>query len=370
MDKVLKINKSVEQGTLDFLKFLMEKKKIEGVFSLRKINQNGSVDYALITDVKMLKNAVPFYPLMPANAGQILSHFTLKKPLKQPIAVVAKSCELRAFIELVKREQGSLDNFLFISFSCGGVLPTKIVAEGNMNRYLDNYWDTVKNAEISADIRPTCKACEYFIPFNADITISLVGEKKQDKECNMVLNTEKAVKFVDGFEGKVLEEKFEFPEISSLLNKRKSEKEKLFDEIKLEGFGLAGMIEEFGKCLGCHGCSRVCPICFCTLCDFESSNYDYPSAVFEEDLNKKGGTRLPPDTIFFQIGRLIHMSYSCVGCGACTDVCPVDIPLSSIFLKTGEETRQIFDYLPGKDVEEEIPVNIFKEEELSEIGKS
>ncbi len=369
MNKVLKINKSAEQGLIDVLKFLLKNKKVDGIFTLRRINQNGSVDYALITDVEMLSDAVPFYPLMPTNAGKIVSHFTLKEPLKKPIIAVVKPCELRAFIELVKREQGSLENFLFISHSCGGVLPIKTVVQGDIDKYFDSYWNSVKHADISTDIRPTCKACEYFTPFNADITVSLIGEKDLDKECKMFLNTDKARKFIDGFAGEIAEQEFGSAEMESLLDKRKKEKEKLFDEIHLEGLGLDGMIETFGKCITCYGCNRVCPICYCTLCDFESGTYDYAPSLFEKDLIQKGGLRLPPDTIFYQLGRLTHMSFSCVGCGLCTDVCPANIPVSTIFMKIGEETRKIFDYLPGRDVEEKIPVMIFKEDELTELGE-
>ena len=368
MDKVLKINKNVEKGIIDFLKYLLESNKINGVFTLRKLDQN-NVDYALITDVSELDNAVPFFPLMPANAGKMLSHFTLKKPINKPIVAIVRPCELRAFIELVKREQGSLENFLFISSSCGGVFPIKSVEQDDFDKYISNYWDTVKNADISTDIRPTCKACEYFTPYNADITVSLIGEKKLDKECRIFLNTDKANQAVKGFDGEISEEDFESSEISSLLEKRKAEKKKLFDEIHIENLGLEGMVEVFGKCIGCHVCSRVCPICYCILCDFESATYDYIQTDYEKELHKKGGLRLPPDTIFFQIGRLTHMSFSCVGCGMCTDVCPVDIPVAAIFQKTGEETRQLFDYLPGKDVEETIPVMIFKEEEFTELGE-
>lgn len=369
MDKILKINESVEKGVIDLLKFLFKNKKINGVFTLRKVKQNGSVDYALITDISGLDKAVPFYPLMPANAGKVLSHFTLKKPTDKPIAAVLRPCELRSFIELLKREQGSLENFLIISSSCGGVLPIKSTEENDFDKVISDYWKSVKNANVYANIRPSCKACEFFTPFNADMTFSLVGEKEQNKECKIFLNTEKAEKFVVEFNGEILEGKLESSEISSLLEQRKSEKEKLFNEISIKILGLEGMVDVFGKCLGCHGCSRVCPICYCILCDFESPTYDYKQIDYENQLHKKGGLRLPPDTIFFQIGRLIHMSFSCVGCGMCTDVCPTGIPVSAIFMKTGEETRQPFDYLPGKDVEETIPVMIFKEEEFTELGE-
>ena len=58
-----------------------------------------------------------------------------------------------------------------------------------------------------------------------------------------------------------------------------------------------------------------------------------------------------------------------MGCGLCAEVCPANIPVSTIFMKTGGETAKIFEYIPGKDVEEPIPVMIFKKEELTEIGE-
>ena len=63
------------------------------------------------------------------------------------------------------------------------------------------------------------------------------------------------------------------------------------------------------------------------------------------------------------------MSFSCVGCGQCTDVCPADIPVASIFKKIGEETAGMFDFVPGRSVEEQIPVMIYKEEEFPELGE-
>ena len=98
---------------------------------------------------------------------------------------------------------------------------------------------------------------------------------------------------------------------------------------------------------------------------------DYLNAMpyFEKELEQKNALRLPPDTIFFHLGRLTHMSFSCVGCGLCSDVCPVDIPVSQVFKRTGEQTAGLFEYVAGRDVEESIPVLVYKEEEFLEIGE-
>jgi len=125
MPEILKWNKGVEEGLIDLLKSLLQNGKVRGVFTLAKIDENGGVAYLLISDPGELENAIPFYPLMPANAGKILSRITLKGAADSPVAVVMRPCELRAFIELVKRSQGSLENFILISYTCGGVYHLK-----------------------------------------------------------------------------------------------------------------------------------------------------------------------------------------------------------------------------------------------------
>ena len=75
-----------------------------------------------------------------------------------------------------------------------------------------------------------------------------------------------------------------------------------------------------------------------------------------------------PDTIFYHLVRLFHVSMSCTGCGQCADVCPANIPLWAVSLKMGEAVQKAFDYLPGKDVEEGLPITTFVPEEFAGIA--
>lgn len=369
MSNVLKIKKGVEQGVNDFLKFLLESEKVKGIFTLRKMNEKGAVSYSLITHPKELKNAVPLSPLMPVNAGKILSGFTLKKAINEPIAAVLRSCELRAFIELIKRTQGSLENFLLISSTCGGVYPLKSLTDGTFKEQVSQYWESAKNAEIASDIRPTCAACEYFIPQQADMTIAIIGKNDLQQECSIFLNTKKGEEFTIGAPGNIVSEDIDTKETAKLREKRQDQKKKLFDEFEKNGFGIKALVKTFAACLSCHGCIKACPICYCTLCDFDSKTHEYLPSSHEIELEQKGGIRLPPGTIFFHIGRMIHMAVSCVNCGMCSDVCPVNIPVSTIFSKVGDSLQKLFDYLPGKDIEEPVPFGTYKEEEFTEIGE-
>lgn len=367
MTKTLKINKGTDQGVLEFLKFLLEKDKVKGVFTLKKIDEDGAIAYSLIADPKDLEDAVPFYPLMPVNAGKLLSRFTLKGSTKKPVVAVVKPCELRGFVELIKREQGSFENLYIISSTCGGVYPTKMSVGGDVEKNLSNYWSAVKKGEILDDLRPACRSCEEFIPYMADITVDLIGKADMDKQCVLFLNTKRGEELAKDMKGDFSEKELDIKKLDKVREKRSIEKKKLYDEIGANMKDIDGLIDIFGKCISCHGCMRACPICYCTLCEFESPDVEYKPSNFDSELKKRQALRVPPDTVYFHLGRMTHIGISCVACGACDDVCPVDIPVSIIFKKVGESVQKLFDYTPGKDVEEKIPLVTFKKEEFAEV---
>lgn len=369
MPEGLKINKGAEEAVRELLRSLLESGRVNGVLALgRTGGANGGVAYSLFTDPGAFGAdgaALPLLPFMPANAGGLLSRLTLREPLAGPVAAVVKPCELRAFIELVKRSQGSLDNLLLISSTCGGVYPLDVGANGGLKERLPRYWEAVQQGGLDHDVRPTCRACVHFVPDNADITVALVGKEDLDTQCTLFLNTEKGAEFVEGLEGTSLSDELETEPIQRSYDQREAYREELFAGVKV---GMKELIRTFGRCIGCHACKTVCPICYCSLCYFDSQDCEYLPEIYESELERKGGLRLPPNTIFFQLGRLAHVSVSCVGCGMCTDVCPADIPLSTIFSKVGASVQALFDYQPGKDVTEEVPLMTFEEEEFTQVA--
>ena len=367
MPKVLKINKGSEEGLKELLKFLLEAGKIKGFLTLRKIGEHDAISYSLVTNPGDIAYIMPLFPLMPVNLAKYLSLLTLKEAATEPIAVVLKPCELRAFVELVKREQGSLENLLFISSTCGGVYPLEIAVNGGVEEKLPQYWEAVKKGELAPDIRPACRADEYFVPYTADITVSLLGNKDIDKETVLLLNTEKGEAFVDGMEGKLVEEELDSATMERIRNERKVEKQKLSDVVELKNLGIDDLAKTFSRCIGCRNCSKVCPVCYCHVCFFDSEASEHESLYYETELKKKRYVNVLPDALFFQLVRLFHVSTSCVACGQCADVCPANIPLWAISLRTGEAVQKAFDYLSGRDIEEGIPITTFKPEEFAGV---
>ncbi|MBN2587648.1 MAG: 4Fe-4S binding protein [Candidatus Fermentibacteraceae bacterium] len=361
----ISIDKSVAMGLKDLLGYLLDSDKVDSVLTMRRIPETGAWDLALITDSGNLGEAEPLAPVMTVNAGKELSSLSLSG---KRIAAVLKPCELRALIERVKREQGSLQNLLTISHTCSGVFPLEQAADGSMNELLPKYEKVASMGEVPSSVRDTCKACQHFIPVHPDIMLASAGAQRPGEGCVLYLEGGKAEEALREFRGVRDDRVFDPSSLDRTAAARKKERDRLFARVENDCSGLDGLLNVFGKCVGCHGCSRVCPICYCALCDFESMNFDYNLPYFEEHLSRRGALRLPPDTVMFHLGRLTHMSFSCVGCGMCSDVCPVGIPVAAVFSRTGERTASLFDYVPGRSLTEEIPVMVFKEEEFSELG--
>lgn len=364
MPKLLRLNKGAEESVRELLRFLLESGKVDGVLTLVRVSKNDGLAYSLITNPDVLEEALPLFPLMPANAAKVLSRLTLVEPADKPIAAVVRPCELRALTELMKLDQGSLDNLLLISSTCGGVYPLEMVVNGSVEEKLPQYWEAVKKGEIPSDIRPACASCKHFMPYNADMTVTLLGNKDVDKQCVICLNTDKGEQFAAGIAAELTEGEIESEVIEALRSKREAQKEKLFDELGIEDFHVRTV---FDKCIVCQGCSKVCPVCYCHVCCFDSGCDEHDSHYYETELEKMGYVAVLPDPTFYQLVRLFHVSTSCVGCGLCADVCPVNIPLWAVSLQTSESVQKAFDYLPGRDIEEGLPLITFKPGEFAKV---
>jgi formate dehydrogenase subunit beta len=368
MAKSILIKGDPEEAARNLAEFLLTSGKVGGVVTLVNAEPEGAVNYSLVTDAEVLKNASPLYPLMPTNAGGVLSHLTAVEGFGTPVAVFVRPCELRAYVELGKLGQIKAENILLISTTCGGVYPLDDGINGNLKEKLPTYWAGVSKGENAEGLRVTCGACEHFVPYQADLTIGAVGAAK-DKRCAVFLNTPRGEEAVDGLEADAGENELENDALGKLRKTRVDTRAKLFEEGPVPDNGLEGLVAFFGRCIGCHSCRTVCPICYCDLCHFESTTREPNPISYEIKLKHRAGTRVPPDTILFQLGRLTHMSVSCVGCGMCSDACPAEIPIATLFAKVGAATQGVFDYVPGKNAEETPPLSRFEEEEFTEFGE-
>lgn len=362
MARVLRTALTTEEGAKELLRHLLDSGKVEAVIGLDRV-EGGAVAYSLLTSSQAVSSSVPLYPHMPVNLGQVLTRFTLKQGVTGPVAVLARPCELRAFVETVKRRQGRMENLLFISQTCAGVFPLDRAVEGSLDTRLPSYWDTIRRNDINPDLRTTCQSCVEFTPYTADLTLRVVDG---DETLVIVANSDRGERMLVGMPGNFEAGGLDLPRISSLLEKRTKARSSIMsrdEDLK----GIEGLVKAFGRCIGCHACSKACPICYCTSCTYESTTFERKPEDHARELQDKKGVRLPSGTVFFHLGRMVHMALSCVACGSCQDVCPVDIPVAIAFKKVGESLQKKFNYVPGRDIKEVLPVSTFIVEEFSDI---
>lgn len=104
-------------------------------------------------------------------------------------------------------------------------------------------------------------------------------------------------------------------------------------------------IKEFDKCIKCYGCRNVCPVCFCNVCSLEDDN-----------LIRTGD--LPPENPMFHLTRAAHMAGRCIDCNLCTEACPANIPLRTLYKKVAGIVQDEFGYTTGEKGDGKSPLNI------------
>lgn len=353
----------------DFLMQIMEKNDIKNIILPIFVPSKNNVFPTLVKNKEILENARPVAPVIPVSTATMVSKITKLSPSPEKILVFLKPCELRALLELAKFKQISLDNLVLVSYDCMGAYKTETydeaLSEGKDvdTEYISN---NLLKGEQDENIREACKLCENFYPTQfADIGIGFIGA-----EGGIVIeaNTEKGKEILANLDLKKTEASDRDKKLEKITKERNEKWIKIKEETKKATAGIDGIVQYFAKCIDCHNCMGQCPICFCKECFWESPTFEFTPLNFLGWAEKKGAVKLPTDTTFFHLGRLSHMSTSCVACGLCSDACPKDIKVYELFHLVADETQAAFDYKPGRDLEEEAPLVTFKEDELKELG--
>lgn len=349
----------------NFLREMMTKDCVDAVLIPQKLPVGEGVVQSLVADESKLENADPLAFVMPVNSGTILSDMTKVTPSKKKIAAVLKSCEIRALIELVKLKQASLDSIIIIGIDCPGTYSVNdyraIIEEGKspMSKFLKN----IKEEKDDKSMRMACRVCEYPIPENTDITIGIYGS---DLKTSIILAKSKTgEEILEKIGLKPQEETKERKErIDNLVKRRLDGWNNLRNDTQKDVSGIENLLKFLAPCINCHNCMDVCPVCYCRECFFESPTFEYESEKYLSWAKRKGLVKMPRDTLLFHLTRMNHMATSCVGCGMCEQACPSKIELLKFYKTVGHNAQKVFDYVPGRRLDEELPLLTFREDEL------
>ena len=360
------------QAVRVFLRQLFAAGLVEALY-LPMETSSGAILPALVTDPERLEQANPLAPVMPINGARAVSALTGKgSPVR--LGVVLRPCEQRALVELVKLQQANLDGVLLIGVDCAGTCevsdysPARKDGRINLGEYLIWAASGQDAPPEGFSLRPACQMCTQPAPEKADIRLHLFGAAL-DQAIPITLDEPLAT---------TLELKPAEASTSAdlqaaqdrLVAARAQVREKELAGIRAKMNSNGGLQGLFADCLRCHNCMTVCPICYCKTCLFRTAAFDHPPEHYLAAARRKGAARMLGDTLLFHATRLNHMSASCVSCGMCTSACPVDIPVGAIFSTVGEQVQAAFEYHPGLDVDEALPLITFQANEWTEIGEA
>jgi ferredoxin len=241
------------------------------------------------------------------------------------IGILAKGCDGRSIVGLIKEHQVPRENLHIIGVNCSGMIDTKKIkgidiasVEEKKESVIvgDGYGEKAefKREELLSDV---CRSCRHTAPLVYDILIG--GEKgetgSKDRE-----------EFIKEFEKKPIEERWKY------------------------------FHEQISKCIRCNACRQACPNCYCKECFAEQTK---PKWI--------GATNDISDVMFYHMGRIFHQAGRCVDCGACVRACPMGVDLRIFTYKLIKDVEELFKYDAGVSLEEAPPLATFKPDDKQEF---
>ncbi len=370
---VVKVKEGKTEETMaGFLRSLLEKGVVEAIVIPKTLPSRDGFAQTLIRDPEKLNGVRVVSLTMPVQSARVVSNLSIKN-LGKKVAAVLKPCEIRAAVELAKFLQVKMDNICLIGIDCPGTFEVfdyaKMVQEGKGGELLTQ--ELLKGME-KGDMSPpsgyafrtACQMCEYPVP-QADMTLKLFGYKADQEigiEIGDRLEKEIEEKGILSFSGDEPAPRGEV--VRKVIAERAKKRDALFQEFQGIVKDLQAFLDRFSTCVRCHNCMVACPICYCKECVFRTAVFEHEGDQFLRWADRKGGIRMPTDTLIFHLIRMSHMVTSCIGCGLCDSACPSRLPVATLFRSVGDRIQKMFNYIPGRDVKEVPPVATFREDEL------
>jgi len=375
------IQKTAELGgaVTALWKYALESETVDAILAVTKGVDLYDAKPVIITDPNDLAKTAGSL-----HCGTLLLPKLIKKYLggskHTRIGVTVKGCDAMAFYELAKRKQLDLDRIVMIGVNCGGsvnpVTARRMIAEKygidpnavhkeeiDKGQFIIEYEGGHKGIpvdeleEAGFGRRPNCRRCKMKVPRQADLACGNWGVigPKAGKATFVEVCSEKGAALLDGAVKKgILATEAPDPKGIGIRAKVESAMLRLGDTWRRRDFDGLGegrdrlklIMKETSRCIKCYQCISQCPICYCVNCTTKNPVYVPPGEI--------------PVSFMFHLIRFAHIADSCVNCGQCEDVCPMEIP-NSLFMHAQQvELEKMFGYVPG--VDRELPPHAFVEE--------
>ena len=351
-------------------KYLLDEGLVDGVLALSPGEDIYDGVPTFVTNSDDLISTAGSYHCAPTMFGDLIQKYLSDKK----IAVAVKPCDMRSVDELIKRHKINPDNIYTVGLNCGGTVspmtgrkmielfydinPDDVVSEEiDKGQFIVELADGSEKGVKIHDLeeegfgrRLNCQRCDVKIPRKANIACGNWGSL--DGWTFVEINDEKGDELINGaIKAGLIETKSPSQDAIDARAKVENIMIKMSKKTQNSVYDKVDEMEEWNRCIRCYACRDVCPICWCY------ENCEINKSYFEN-------SGIPPIPIAFQGIRLSHMSFSCVDCGQCDDVCPMDIPVSLIFDKLQKKYSDRTGYIAGVSEDIKPPLYSPAKEEL------
>lgn len=351
-------------------KYLLDEGIVDGVLAISPGDDIYDGIPTFVTNSEDLINTAGSYHCAPTMFGDLIQKYMFDKK----IAVAVKPCDTRSIDELIKRHKINPDNIYMVGLNCGGTVspitgrkmidlfyeidPDDVVSEEiDKGQFIVELKDGSEKGVKIHDLeqegygrRSNCQRCDVKIPRKANIACGNWGA--EEGWTFIEINDEKGNELIEGAKkAGILETKNPSEKAIEARLKVEGIMKKMAKKAQDGMYPKVNEMEEWKRCIRCYACRDVCPICWC------HENCEINKSYFDE-------SQIPPKPIAFQGIRLSHMSFSCVDCGQCDDVCPMDIPVSLIFDKLQKKYSDRTGYVAGVSDDVKPPLYSPAKEEL------
>ena len=259
------------------------------------------------------------------NLANYLLRYRTTRNTPHRIGIVAKGCDSRSIVALLKENQIDRDRLYIIGVNCPGMLSRQVAREkvgeivaASSNGDKWSFETTEGTKEVSCfDLMPSnCVACRHHDPVIADV---IVGDPFTEPEG-------------DGYDS-----------IREFENKPAPERHNYLKQ-------------KMTNCIRCYACRQACPTCNCDECFVDVTQPRWVDKGLE-----------PTDLAIWQLIRTYHQAGRCVDCGACEEACPMGVKLLWLTRKMNLVVRERFGFEAGVDPEALPPLATYKKEDPQEF---
>jgi formate dehydrogenase subunit beta len=163
-----------------FLIQLFDRAGLHGIVAPLRHPGSAKVDTRFVQDAESLRHIDPFAPIMRCNAAKIVAHLAIENPCEQ-LGAVLRPCEIRALLELERRDPFDLSRCVIVGVDCVGTFPAEDYAArasfaGGADALTQEVLQFARSVGLGATrYRTACQMCDSHIPGEADVSLSVFG---------------------------------------------------------------------------------------------------------------------------------------------------------------------------------------------------